>query len=41
MIDGLFVLALIGAAAWLFDENYKLRKRIAELENGKEVSDGK
>lgn len=39
MIDGLFVIALIGVAGWLIEENHKLRKRIAHLEGRKEVSD--
>jgi len=33
MIDGLFVIALIGIAGYLFDENQKLKKRINHIVN--------
>lgn len=36
MIDGLFVIALIGIAGFLFDENQKLKKRISHLIKDKE-----
>jgi hypothetical protein len=39
MIQGLFVVFLIGAAAYFFDENQRFKKRINHLLNDRKEGD--